>query len=1099
MFSLLEVDGTTVNTIVGIIGTLVTIVFGLPAVISGLLFFIRSLNIKKFYDVFFRTVLNSRNPNSWERYRFMHYIKHSFTLESFQTPQENILYKEFIKIVKNTKIVILTGSAGVGKSILMQRLALNFRSKIQKDKSGQILDDYGVLFYKLNRQSDLKKIINEIEEKIKSSSIPYSLYLDGLDEISELSVRSGAEILNDLLSKLLNGISQKCNRIFISLRPEILDGGYSFAQPDEEDNILIFKIQNFNKKQIMAMYHNENHNHTTKTKLKVRIQNFKKLKFVIKNNPESVFTYPLILTWANQILSDYNIKELTNISWYDALGKVIDKELEREYNLYRNSKGVIIGPTSYSRDQFINDGKEFLTDIALKMALSNSSRISRESILANVIVKQFNKTQNETTGNTFLTRRLLRYMDWSEKSDFQPYYEFIHNTIYWRVLAGALLNPNTPQNVRGKIILTYTDNKYSTPLLPYCIQGLWSLHRDLNKIFPYADYSAYMRAIDKKVIECRTVDNTLPLEVILSCFYKFNEVSCDYSFRFNFCQIEDFVKDRKLNLANTNITDLTILNNFSNNSFDFLDCSNSNIAKADIPNYIKEISFYKCISLTDVIIPNSMERIKEGAFYGCTSLKSIIMTDSVKNVEKAAFYGCTSLKNIILPESLTSIGFAAFQGCISLRDIKIPNSVTNIEEQVFGKCTSLINITLPKDLTCIAKCLCAECSSLATIAIPDKVTSIEERAFRDCSSLIKIKLSDSLIIIGEQAFSECTSLTDITIPESVTNIGITAFCKCKSLKNITLPEGLTSIEATAFSECTSLTTIKIPDRVTNIGEYAFLRCTALKNITIPNSVKNIEKGVFAECTSLTNITIPNSVKSIGSQAFLRCASLTTITIPDSVIEIEEQAFVECKSLKNITLPEGLTSIGATAFAECTSLTTIKIPDRVTNIGEYAFAKCTSLSNIKLPDSLTNIEKDTFWECTSLKSIIIPDKVKSIGELAFNHCISLETIIIPDSVTSIEEYAFCNCLSLKNFTIPNSVTSIEDSVFKGCSSLSNIVIPKSVKHISKSLLTITTLEKITYNGTGQEWLNIEMKGLNSALNENIKIVCIDGKTIQIKKL
>ena len=238
LFSLLEVGSFD---IANLIITIISIVVGLPGLVGAILLIIKKLNVKQFYKTFYSE--SGIRKKSREQYYFKHYVKHEFTLESWYSLKENISYKEFIKTVDGAKIVILTGSAGIGKSILMQKLAAHFRSKLQKDSVGQSLKDYGILFYKLNRQSNLEKILTDVEEEIKHSSIRYSLYLDGLDEISELSVRSGSEILNDLLKKLLTDISPKCNRIFITLRPEILDRGYSITQHiQEKDNILVFKV-----------------------------------------------------------------------------------------------------------------------------------------------------------------------------------------------------------------------------------------------------------------------------------------------------------------------------------------------------------------------------------------------------------------------------------------------------------------------------------------------------------------------------------------------------------------------------------------------------------------------------------------------------------------------------------------------------------------------------------------------------------------------------------------------------------------------------------------------------------------------------------------
>ena len=75
---------------------------------------------------------------------------------------------------------------------------------------------------------------------------------------------------------------------------------------------------------------------------------------------------------------------------------------------------------------------------------------------------------------------------------------------------------------------------------------------------------------------------------------------------------------------------------------------------------IEEGGFWRCSSLTSVVIPDGMTMIGEGAFYGCTSLTSIDIPDSVTEIGGSAFEGCTKLASIDIPDSVTTIGGSAF-------------------------------------------------------------------------------------------------------------------------------------------------------------------------------------------------------------------------------------------------------------------------------------------------------------------------------------------------------------------------------------------------------------------------------------------------------
>ena len=102
--------------------------------------------------------------------------------------------------------------------------------------------------------------------------------------------------------------------------------------------------------------------------------------------------------------------------------------------------------------------------------------------------------------------------------------------------------------------------------------------------------------------------------------------------------------------------------------------------------------FHNRLSLTSIILPNSITSIRRRTFRGCSSLSSITIPDSVTSIGGGAFEGCSSLSNVIIPDGVTSIGAWAFRGCSSLKSITIPNSVTSIGDDAFSDCESLKEI-----------------------------------------------------------------------------------------------------------------------------------------------------------------------------------------------------------------------------------------------------------------------------------------------------------------------------------------------------------------------------------------------------------------------
>ena len=306
-----------------------------------------------------------------------------------------------------------------------------------------------------------------------------------------------------------------------------------------------------------------------------------------------------------------------------------------------------------------------------------------------------------------------------------------------------------------------------------------------------------------------------------------------------------------------------------------------------IPEYVKKAGKDDFFRVTDM----------ESTFDDCMELEEMQenIPSGVKNFNYT-FYECLSLTSITIPDSVTTIGDFTFSGCQSLTSITIPDSVTTIGDATFYECSSLTSITIPDSVTTIGDDTFYECSSLTSITIPDSVTSIGYRAFSGCSSLTSITIPAKVENIGGASFSYCSSLKSIEIDEKNKNYlsenGI-IFSKEKKVI-IAYPAGKTE------------KSYNIPNTVTSIGDGAFSGCASLTSVTIPDSVTSISYGAFSGCSSLTSITIPDSVPSIGDRAFSGCTSLTSITIPKNVSSIGEYAFEDCDSLANVYFEETTT-------------------------------------------------------------------------------------------------------------------------------------------------------------------------------------------------
>lgn len=503
-------------------------------------------------------------------------------------------------------------------------------------------------------------------------------------------------------------------------------------------------------------------------------------------------------------------------------------------------------------------------------------------------------------------------------------------------------------------------------------------------------------------------------------------------------------------------------------------------------------AFYNCSTITEVVIPDSVNEISDTAFSRCKNLKSVKIPESVKSIGMSAFSQSTSLNSITIPYGLETIGILAFYSCSGLKNISIPESVTTIEDSAFSSCTSLLTLTIPESVEYIGDKAFSNCSSMQTIVLPEKVTSLGSYLFANCRSLISVDLPQGTTAIGEQMFYNCYKLTSVKVPEGITSIGTSAFYSCESLKSFVIPYSVTSIGVDAFANCTSLEQISISKTVKSIENYAFNCCFKLSSIVIPEGVTSIGKGAFAQCSGLKYVTvsennpvyfskdnciieteskklvvgtinsiIPDYVTAIGDYAFSGCLDLSAISIPDTVTSIGIGAFENCEKLESIVLPEGVTSIGDYAFYYCKKLNSINIPDSVNYIGNSVFTSCEYLTSISIPEGVTYIGQNLFSGCFKLANVTLPESVSVIGAYAFYNCYALTSINIPKSVTKIEDYTFTFCKNLTNIELHDGITYIGASAFYNCSKLTTIVIPMSVTGIGYYAFTDYTTQKVIY--------------------------------------
>ncbi len=570
-----------------------------------------------------------------------------------------------------------------------------------------------------------------------------------------------------------------------------------------------------------------------------------------------------------------------------------------------------------------------------------------------------------------------------------------------------------------------------------------------------------------------------------------------------------------------------------------------------LPNYITQINhyaFYKCASLTSVVIGDNVETIGDYAFSDCSSLTSVVIPDSVTTIGDRAFYNCYNLTSVEIGDSVTTIGDHAFRYCYKL--VEVINNSTHITVTKgsssngyvgyyvlsVSNCDSTYASKLTNDNGYIVytegskKILVGYSGTETDLVIPDYITEINQYAFYYCTSLTSVVIGDSVTTIGCQAFDGTAYYNnDSNWENNVLYIGKYLIKAVTSIVGTyEIKDGTLSIAESAFSGCDSLTSVVIPDSVTTIGSGAFENCSSLTSVVIGNGVTTLPEGLFRGCSNLQSITLPfvggskNATTASASTLFgyifgtssytgstevkqyyaSGTYDYTTYYIPALLKkvtitggEVLYGAFYNCSSLTSVVIGDGVTTIGSSAFYNCNSLTSIEIPNSVETIGNSAFNGCSSLTSVVIGDGVTTIGNYAFSSCNSLTSIEIPNSVETIGDYAFSYCSSLTSVEMGDSVTTIGDYAFRNCTSLTCVEIGDRVETIGFRAFEYCSSLTSVVIGESVEIIGENAFAYcSSLTSVYYAGDIEGWCNITFSDNSSNLLYYAKNLYIDNELV-----
>ncbi len=493
-------------------------------------------------------------------------------------------------------------------------------------------------------------------------------------------------------------------------------------------------------------------------------------------------------------------------------------------------------------------------------------------------------------------------------------------------------------------------------------------------------------------------------------------------------------------------------------------------------------AFYRCSTISTLILPNGITEIGNAALRGCHKLTSVNVPNKVKTIASLAFAELYQLQEILIPDSVTSIGIGAFiysninnfYGKFSTEDHKcliVDDTLICLAHQVTGE------YTLPEGIRVLGKGSLTSFKKDIAITIPNSVEEIESMAVTTSLYITAFR--------GKYATPDNLSL----VKDGVLH-GVAA----RNLKNYQVPDGVTTLDSYLFQNCRTLISIKIPASVTRLLTNTFNGCDGLIAVyldsTTPPTASNIFYDVnngISSMNGLPYIYVPASaVDTYKSSSYWEkyadniraysndLFSITYTSTDGNIVEPYNADAFGANIISNtyengkgvIKFDGVVAEIGNAAFYEKEGhhrLCTIEIPGSIQFIGDSAFSGCQRLESVTLNEGLVSIGNSAFNNCGHLSSITIPESVKGISSAAFRYTDNLEyfygKFATKDNKCLIVNGKLIRLAQVSgDYTLPEGITTLGNGSMTTFKNKVSITLPQSLNSIES--LAMTSLKNVT---------------------------------------
>ena len=217
------------------------------------------------------------------------------------------------------------------------------------------------------------------------------------------------------------------------------------------------------------------------------------------------------------------------------------------------------------------------------------------------------------------------------------------------------------------------------------------------------------------------------------------------------------------------------------------------------------------------------------------------------------------------------------------------------------------------------------------------------------------------------------------------------------------------------------------------------------------------------CNEAEQESIPALTHTIGNWVVVNGEKSYPCIYCKTILKTEEITISQHLDISNNTIV-GLGNCEDSEIAIPSTFNNIHI----TQIGENSF-EYQNITGFILADTITYIGGSAFYKCLKLSNVYFGSNLTSIGQKAFYNCQSLTSVTLPDTLTTISKYSFAYCTNLEYVQIGNKINKLPMYAFSDC----------------------TSLKEIHFNGTKEEWNNIEKDQDWDKNTGDYIVYCTDG--------